>query len=230
MESTAGQMCEIQASPIFFRTISISLSYSLRHPPSHSHAHTHICVTLTLYLFLSFSGFLSPTFMHTRTFLFLLISPPLFSSLLLAPSLLSRSLSLSRKQAYEEQGTTQPTHTHTNTLLSGGFQGVVLLLCCFFSLSIFMLCLWPFFSIAAARSGFSCLLSCSLVASLYVILVCPFLPCCLLAGLKGKCFPVSPHRSDNPQRLSDTCNVLFPPPLYKSLSLPLPLKLRSHIF
>lgn len=64
--------------------------------------------------------------------------------------------------------------------------------CRFFScLFFFMLCLYPSWVMQLLGQGLSWLLSSSLVASLYVILVCPFLPCCLLAGLKGKCFPVA---------------------------------------
>ena len=64
--------------------------------------------------------------------------------------------------------------------------------CCFLScVFFFMLCLYPSSVMQLLGQGLSWLLSSSLVASLYVILVCPFLPCCLLAGLKGKCFPVA---------------------------------------
>lgn len=78
-------------------------------------------------------------------------------------------------------------YSHTTTHKLSCWYRLLFLSCVFF----FMLCLDPSWVMQLLGQGLSWLLSSSLVASLYVILVCPFLPCCLLAGLKGKCFPVA---------------------------------------
>lgn len=71
--------------------------------------------------------------------------------------------------------------------------------------------------LSLSLSAFFCLL---LHVSLYVTLVCSLLPCSLVAGLKGKCFPVAGTDQINRSGLSDTSNVLFAIPLQK-LTLPL---------
>lgn len=121
------------------------------------------------------------------------LPPSLFLSVTLCPALsLSISVSLSVSlfsliclniccsHILTCTHTPPPTNSHVGI-------GCCFLSCVFF----FMLCLYPSSVMQLLGQGLSWLLSSSLVASLYVILVCPFLPCCLLAGLKGKCFPVA---------------------------------------
>jgi len=62
---------------------------------------------------------------------------------------------------------------------------------------------------------YSLSLSAASCESLYVTLVCSLLPCSLVAGLKGKCFPVAGTDQINQPGLSDTSNVLFAIPLPK---------------
>ncbi len=78
------------------------------------------------------------------------------------------------------------------------------------------------------KGEYSFLLSLSLSAffylllhvSLYVTLVCSLLPCSLVAGLKGKCFPVAGTDQINRSGLSDTSNVLFAIPLLTLITPP----------
>ena len=137
-------------------------------------------------------------------------SPPSIS-LYLSLSL-SFSISLCNSICIINSHTLSQTTTHKFSHVGTG--------CCFLSCVFFlMLCLYPSLVLQLLGQGLSCLLSSSLVASLYVILVCPFLPCCLLAGLKGKCFPVAGTAQIIPADYltNATCFSLSFPFLFSSL-------------
>lgn len=106
---------------------------------------------------------------------------PLLSVFLILSSLIWHVLSSSRILAYSNA-------TATNSHVGIGCR---FFSCVFFYYFMLFFACYPSWVMQLIGQGLSWLLSFSLVASLYVILVCPFLPCCLLAGLKGKCFPVA---------------------------------------